>query len=104
MFGQMKPGGGAPSGMSMLLKSMGFDPDDFKSKIEDIQTAATTVVRNVNTRLEMIETQLGIQTAHLEKIQKDQQLIIKLVVPMDAPDPVETQEVDLWPTIPPPTK
>lgn len=45
-------------GMYLMLKSMGFDPDAIKVKVEETQTKAVEVLKHFNSRFDSIDSRL----------------------------------------------
>ena len=55
------------SGIHMMLKSMGFDPDEFLKSIQDANVTAGNVIQNFDTRLKALEE----GQARIEKLLED---------------------------------
>ena len=47
-----------PSGLQMLFKSLGFNPEDFAARIDAAQKAAVTTVQHFDMRLQAIDKRL----------------------------------------------
>lgn len=60
-------GGAAQSGIQMLLKSMGFDPNDFLAKIAQAQKVLLETVTHFNNELQTINARLTAIEALLNK-------------------------------------
>jgi hypothetical protein len=60
-------GGAAQSGIQMLLKSMGFDPNDFLAKITQAQKVLLETVTHFNNELQTINARLTAIEALLTK-------------------------------------
>lgn len=56
MFGQKTNGGtAAPSGIQLMLRSLGFDPEQFMGNMESAKQTALEVIKNFDQRLRDIE-------------------------------------------------
>jgi hypothetical protein len=78
-----------PSGIQMLLKSMGFDPVEFGQQITAAKTAAQSVIANFDVRLKALET----GQANIEKMLT----LIAVSMPSKQPEtiapPADTEKV-----------
>ena len=62
------------TGMGMMLKSMGLDPDKLRADIEEVRRGAAAVIANFDLRLVKVEQRLD----HIE------QLLVRLVLRAEA--------------------
>lgn len=62
MFGKAAPGT-PPTGIQMMLRSLGFDPQEFQHNIESAKDVALKVIKNFDERLTTLESRMtGIET------------------------------------------
>lgn len=116
MFGQKNTGGVAPTGLTMMLKSLGLDPQDFMVQINALIGRGNQYAESFDTRLANLESSaqknaeaLARVAATLERIESwmDVQTLAKAMQEnMGAsggdefgPRP-EREDIDIWPMQP----